>query len=88
MIKVQLSMPTLCPRAINKIKHSFRCKPQDAQTAHFLPNFGEIIQYSEPEDITEALQQNEIIQMVVEIFLYYALSIDNNVLSELGDIAS
>ena len=41
------------------------------------------------EDITEVLQQYEIdiIQMILGIFLYYALDIDNTILPALGDTA-
>ena len=90
LIKVQLSMPTYVPDAINKIKRIFSGKPQDAPAAHITPKFGKIIQYSEPEDIKEALQQDEIarIQMIVWMFLYYSLAIDNTTLPALGDIAS
>ena len=89
MSKVQLSMPTYVPDAIKKIKHIFRGKLQDAPAAHLPPKFGEIIQYSEPEDIMEALQKNEIsiIQMIVGILLYYALAIDNTLLPSLEYIA-
>ena len=79
-------MPTYVPYEIKKIKHIFSGKPQDAPSAHIPPNFGEIIQYSEPEDIIETLQQNEIsrIQMIVGIFLYYVLAIENTLLPALG----
>ena len=55
MIKVQLSMPTYVPDAIKKIKRIFSGKPQYAPADHIPPKTGKIIQYSEPEDVMEAL---------------------------------
>ena len=83
--KVQLSMSTSVPDAINKIKHIFRGNTQDPPAAHITPKVGKRFQYSEPEDITDALQQDEfsIIQTIVGIFLYYALSIYNTLLTAL-----
>ena len=90
MRKFQLSMPTYVPVTINIVKHIFSGKTKDAPTAHIPPKFVEIIQYSEIEDITKVLQQDEIarVQMIVGIFLYYALAIDNTQLPSLEDIAS
>ena len=83
-------MPTYVPYAIKKIKHIFSGKPQDTPASHITPKSSERIQYSETENITEALQQDEIyrIQMIVGIFLYYALAIDNTNLQALGYISS
>ena len=53
-------MLTFVPGTIKKIKHTFSSNPQDAPADHIPPKFGERIQYSELEDITEALQQDEI----------------------------
>ena len=88
--KFQLSIPEYVPDAIKKIKHMFSGKHQDAPAAHIPPKLGQKIQYSEPEEITDALDKNKIarIQMIVGIFLYYVLAIDNTILSALGDIAS
>ena len=82
MRKVQLYIPTYVPDSIKKIKHTFSGKPQNTLEAHIPLKLGERIQYSEPEDITETLQQYEIsiINMIVGILLYYALAIDNTLL--------
>ena len=83
-------MPTYVPDAIEITEHIFSSKPQDAPSALIPPNFGKIIQHLELEDITKVLQQDEIarVQMIVGIFLYYALAIDNTQLPSLEDIAS
>ena len=83
-------MPTYVPDVIKKRKQSFSGKTQDTPADHNPPKIGERIKYSEPEYIMEALQQNEIarIQMIVWIFLYYSLAIDNTLMISLGDIAS
>ena len=78
----KLSMRTYVLDAIKKMKHIFSGKPQDSPADHIPQKFGEIIQYLEPDDITEALQKNEIarIHMIVGIFLYYSLVIYNTLL--------
>ena len=77
-------MPNYVLDTIKKIKHIFSGNPEDSPTAHIPQKYGKRIQYSELEDITEALRKYETarIQMIVGMLLYYSLAIDNTLLPE------
>ena len=54
------------------------------------PNYGQRIQYAEPSDTSERLNDKDtnIIQQVCGTFLYYGIALDNTILVALSDISS
>jgi len=88
--KVQLSMPKYVPKALERIGHIFNGKPEHSPAAHTPINYGSKVQYAELDQNLPLLGDKEIkmIQIIVGIFIYYGIAIDNTILVTLNDIAA
>ena len=87
---VTLSMPDYVRKALHKFQHMLPTKPEYAPHAHVPPNYGQRVQYAEPDDTSDRLSDKDtnIIQQVCGTFLYYGIALDNTILVALSDISS
>ena len=88
--KVTLSMPDYVQKALHKFRHVPQQHPEHSPHAHLKTTYGQKVQYAEPLDDSEYLSAKEInyVQQVCRTFLYYAIAIDNTILTALSDISS
>ena len=65
-------------------------KPEYSPHKHVEPNYGQKVQYAEPDDDTPILDSVDInlIQKIEGTFLYYGIAVDNTILVALSTIAS
>ena len=83
-------MPKYVPVALERIGHIFNGKPEHSPANHTPINYGTKVQYTEPENSLPILDDKEIkmIQVIVSIFIYYGIEIDNTILVTLNNIAT
>ena len=83
-------MPQYVPKALKRIGHIFSGKPEHSPAAHTPINYGSKVQYAELDQNLPLLGDKEIkmIQIIVGIFIYYGIAIDNTILVTLNDIAA
>ena len=82
-------MPHYVSKALERIDHIFSENPEHSPAAHTPINYGSKVQYAEIEENLPLLRDKEIkmIQIIVGIFIYYGIAIDNTILVTLNDIA-
>jgi len=78
------------PKALERIGHIFNRKPEHSLVAHTPIHYGRKVSYTETEDNFTPLDNKAIklIQVIVGIFIYYGITIDNTILVLLNDIAA
>ena len=81
-------MPEYFKQELHKFQHTIPTTPEYAPHAHVAPTYGQQVQYEELVDTSDLLPPTEtnLIQKVVETFLYYVLAIDNTILVVLNGI--
>ena len=83
-------MPKYMPAALERIRHIFNGKPEHSPANHTPINYGAKVQYAKPENSLPILniKQIKMIQVIVGVFVYYAVAIDNIISVMLNDIAA
>ena len=87
---VFLSIPNYVRNAIYKFRHTLAVGLEYSPYTCTLIQYGQNIQYSDPPDTFNNLspKATNIVQQVCGTFLYYAIAIDNTILTALSDITS
>ena len=86
---VELSMPEYVKHALHKFQHLIPSRPERSNYVHNAPIYGRSIQYSEPEYSSDLLPPSDcnLIQQILDIFLYYGITLDNTLLVSLNGIS-
>ena len=87
---VTLYMPSYMHKELHRLQHILKGGKEYSPHTCAPIHYGQKIQYAYPLDTAEYLSDKEtnIVQQVCDIFLYYAISIGNNILPALTNISS
>ena len=82
-------MPEYMKHDLQKFQQLLPSRPEHSPYAHNSPIYGRSIQYSDPEDSSYLLPPSDcnLIQQILGTFLYYGITLDNNLLVDLNDIS-
>ena len=83
-----MSIPNYVHKALERIGHIFSGKPEHSPDEHIPIKQGNKVQYTEPDENSPILDSKDIkrIQVIVDIFIYYRIAIDNTMVVTLNDI--
>lgn len=88
---VDLSMPGYIERFLRRFAHAMPQHPERAPHEWAKPNYGAKVQYADttdPNDTEVGQAEQQLIQEVVGVLLFYGRAIDSSILVALGTIAS
>ena len=77
-------------KALKRIDHIFSGKPEHSPAEHTPINYGSKVKYTKPDDNSTILDGKaiKIIQLIIGIFVYYVIAIDNTICVTLNNIAA
>jgi hypothetical protein len=88
--RTDLSMPGYVKAVLHRFQHPDPVRPRHSPHKHQTINYGAMVQFVEPEDVTKPLsgEQKVTLQQVVGCLMYYARAVDPTMRVALGTLTS